>query len=84
MPANRRDNEAPNMLVRRISIEFNWWRSDNNEINEDHNEDLIEDAEDRITLMMRDGYGEGELHTSIHTEEGEIEYTGYWKSEITA
>ena len=69
------------MLVRKITIEFNWWRSDNETIDEEHTETLIEDAEDRILPMMRDGFGEGELATNIHTEGEDIEYKGYWKTD---
>ena len=68
-------------------INFRWNCNEGIDIPEEHLEALKEDALDRINTMMKEGYNQGELHTSVRfgkdvvPEEDEDEgltYSGWW------
>lgn len=65
-----------------------WWKCDKGiDIPETHKEALKEDAESRVFEMLKKGYFQGELCTSVRygkdivPEEDEdegLEYSGWW------
>lgn len=66
-------------LERIKTITYRWWREAGG-ILPAHVEELDEAANDRIADQMRDGYGRGELCTTLRAGNGkDIEYTGYWE-----
>ena len=77
-------------MNRQITISY-WWKCDSGiEIPEEHMEALEEDAYDRIFKMIKEGYVEGILSTSIRfgkeevpeeDEDDGIEYSGGWSIE---
>jgi len=75
-----------------FTIKINYhWRSDSGiDIPKKHKEALEEDAHDRIFEMLKEGYVQGELNTSVRygkdivPEEDEadgLEYSGWWSTE---
>ena len=70
-------------MKKEIIITYEWWNDDRTEIPVKHHEPLEEDAEERISAMVAEGYTSGELHTAIETphKSGGIvnyDYTGWW------
>lgn len=69
-------------LKRKITIEFEWWRTDGEDIHEDHIEALEESAWDRVVEMAEDGYTSGELNDVIRVSddgpEDGVRYRGMW------
>lgn len=65
-----------------VKIEYNWHRSDNQPIKQEHIKALEESANDRIFEQINEGYTSGELHNNVRMtdEDGEdgIEYSGWW------
>ena len=71
----------------KITINYHWTCDSGIEIPEAHNQALKEDAEDRIFQMIKEGYWQGELSTSVRygkdivpeeDEEDGLEYSGWW------
>lgn len=74
----------------KIEIDYYWKCDSGIEISEQHKEELKEDAEKRIFEMMKEGYHQGELHTSIRfgkeiVEQEDAEdvlmYSGWWSAQ---
>lgn len=70
-----------------LEIKYNWSCNQEIEIPQKHEEALKEDAESRIFDMIKRGYHEGELSTSIQygkeivpeeDEEDGLTYSGRW------
>ena len=71
----------------KIEIMYRWICDDFPTIPEKHKEALKEDAENRIFEMIKEGYHQGELSTSVrfgqdiveeeHKEDG-LNYSGWW------
>lgn len=69
------------------TIKYHWTCDDIEKIPEKHKEALTEDAEERIFKMIKEGYNQGELNTSVRfgkevvpeedKEEG-LNYSGWW------
>jgi len=75
-------------MENQLNIVYNWKCDQGIEIPEKHKEAIIEDAEARIFEMIRDGYHEGELFTSVRfgkdvvpeeDEDDGLTYSGWWK-----
>jgi hypothetical protein len=73
-----------------ISINYNWTCNQGIEIPEGHKEALEEDAQDRIFQMIKEGYYQGELNTSVRfgrevvpaeDEDEGLSYSGWWSIE---
>ena len=66
-------------MKRQIKINYNLWMADDSKkkIPMGHQECLEKDALGYILGQLRQGFTEGQLFDRV----GEIEYTGYWKSE---
>jgi len=71
-----------------LNIEYYWTADSGIETPEKHKEALKEDAEERISKIIQEGYIEGELVTTVRfgkdivPEEDEkegISYSGWWK-----
>lgn len=70
-----------------INIEYYWKCDAGIEIPEKHKEALEEDAESRIFDMIKEGYFQGELNTSVRygkdevpeeDEDDGLSYSGWW------
>jgi hypothetical protein len=75
-----------------IKINYNWKCDAGIEIPEKHKEALKEDAESRIFEMIKEGYYQGELNTSVRygkdiveeeDEEDGLNYSGWWSVQKT-
>ena len=71
----------------KMTIEYNWTCDDGIDIPKKHKEALEEDAQDRIFQMIKEGYNQGELNTSVRfgkdevpeeDEEDGLSYSGWW------
>lgn len=71
----------------KIGIDYHWTCDEGIEIPKGHNEALKEDAESRIFEMIKEGYYQGELSTSVRygkdvvpeeDEEDGLTYSGWW------
>lgn len=58
----------------KIELSYHWNYDQEVDIPENHKEPLKKDAEDRIFEMVKDGYYQGELNTSVD----ELTYSGWW------
>ena len=65
-------------MEQQITISYNW-SDEEGEFNEDHKEQLQDEAITRIAKMIKGGYVAGELNTYLYDGENEIHYTGYWE-----
>ena len=67
----------------KITINYEWKRIDNDEIDSEHFEALEESALERIFDQMQDDMTNGNLHDAIPAVDGdpgdEIEYAGWWQ-----
>lgn len=74
--------EKRTSIERKVTISYNWSRTDDKEIPTEHLEALEESAMERVVEMMDEGYTSGELHDTVrmNDEDGEdgIEYSGHW------
>lgn len=79
-------------IRRKVNISYNWTIDNGTSIPERHIEALEEDAMERITYMMKEGYTSGELCTSVRygkdevpeeDEEEGLNYSGWWHIEKT-
>ncbi len=64
---------------------FNWKRNDGEDIPEDHIEWLYEEAAERISEMVKQGYVAGELSTTLCVDDyngKEASYSGWWKNRV--
>jgi hypothetical protein len=70
-----------------IHIDYHWNTDSGIDIPEAHKEALEEDAEERIFQMLKEGYNQGELCTTVRfgkdvvpeeDEEDGLEYSGWW------
>lgn len=75
------------MMEEKIIIDYYWKCDTGIEIPEKHKEALKEDAESRIFEMIKEGYYQGELITSVRygkdivpeeDEENGLSYSGWW------
>ena len=69
-------------MKRVITINYSW-RGD---VPQRHVESLEEDALERITKMLKQGYSSGELNTMVLLSEDDgdgVEYRGWWESKTT-
>ena len=71
----------------KLNIDYHWTCDEGIDIPEKHNEALQEDAEARIFEMIKEGYFQGELCTSIRygkdevpeeDEDDGLTYSGWW------
>lgn len=71
-----------NHMKRKLVIEYNWRRSDGQDIPEKHIEALEESAWHRVVEMAEGGYTSGELNGSIRVSDGDpedgVHYRGHW------
>jgi len=74
-------------MKQQITIEYYWTCDEGIKIPEKHREALEEDANDRIFEMIKEGYYQGELCTSVRygkdivpeeEEEEGLTYSGWW------
>jgi hypothetical protein len=74
-------------MTKEIVINYNWKCNEGVEVPEKHVEALEEDAQDRIFEMIKKGYYQGELHTSVRfgkevvpeeNEDDGLTYSGWW------
>lgn len=74
-------------MEQKLIINYHWVCDEGIDIPEKHKDALKEDAEDRIFEMIKQGYYQGELNTSVRygknivTEEDEedgLTYSGWW------
>lgn len=70
-----------------LDINYHWTCDQGIEMPEKHHEALKEDAEDRIFEMIKQGYYQGELFTSVRygkdvvpeeDQEAGLTYSGWW------
>jgi len=71
----------------KIIINYHWWCDAEIETPEQHKKVLKEDAEDFIFQVIKEGYNQGELCTSVRfgkdvvpeeDEENGLTYSGWW------
>lgn len=63
----------------RVIIDYHFKRDDGKDIPTEHVPQLEKDAMERIHEMMKEGYVQGELFTTVITEDDkEVEYSGWW------
>lgn len=71
----------------KFKIEYHWTCDGGFEIPEAHKEPLQDDAETRIFEMIKEGYHQGELCTSVRygkdivpeeDEDDGLQYSGWW------
>ena len=74
-------------MKRKIEINYNWKCDQEIEIPEHHKETLEEEAKNRIFEMIKEGYDQGELNTTVRygkdvvseeDEEDGLTYSGWW------
>ena len=74
-------------MRRKITIDYHWTCDDVGDIPKKHLEALEEDAEERISEMLKEGYLMGELHTYVRygkdivpeeNEDDGLSYSGWW------
>lgn len=79
-------------MEKQIIIDYHWRCDQGIPIPRKHEEALKEDAEDLIFKMIKEGYYQGELSTSVRygkdvvAEEDEMDgltYSGWWKIKRT-
>jgi len=62
-------------MKKKVIITFEWWDENGCDFSQ-YNEQLEEEAMDRIIHMMKDGYTSGELNSYL--AEDCIELSGFW------
>tara|TARA_R110000772_G_scaffold1460_4_gene5007 strand:- start:746 stop:997 length:252 start_codon:yes stop_codon:yes gene_type:complete len=75
-----------------LYIKYDWSCDSGIEIPEAHKEALKEDAEERIHEMIKAGFNQGELHTSVRygkkivpeeDKEDGLTYSGWWNYSLS-
>lgn len=75
-------------MKKQIIIDYHWCCDQGIPTPRKHEEALTEDAEDRIFDMIKEGYYEGELSTSVRygkeivpeeDEQNGLSYSGWWR-----
>ena len=69
-------------MERKITLEYNWYRDDAEDVKPEHIEALEESADSRIREMMAEGYTSGELLDDVRMSDADgedgISYSGWW------
>jgi hypothetical protein len=76
-PAKKVENvsKAQAQIERRKTITYRWWCDGRKKIKPEYIPTLEETADERIAVMMVQGFTSGELIANI----GGKEYTGWWE-----
>lgn len=66
-----------------MNISIEWWKAeDGSTPKEDHKNELIENALERVPAMILEGYSLGELLDNLCTSNADpnegVDYRGYW------
>lgn len=76
----------PTKLERSYTVNFRWWRDDNQPIRDLHVEALEEKAWERIGQQIPEGYTCGELIDHVHCDDQDPEdgqtYHGWWELKV--
>lgn len=73
----RDDDAPPNMLTRRKTITYRWWRDDNGDIEHTAVEFLDQIADGIIGDMLSKGFTSGEMNAT--PTDSSTYYRGYWE-----
>lgn len=74
-------------MNKKLTIHYKWECNEGIDIPKEHEEALEEDAVNRVFEMMKDGYYNGELHSSVRfgkdivpdeDESDGLTYSGWW------
>ncbi len=72
----------PNQIETRRSLLLRWWRADKQPIPPEHVEALQETAWERLSVLLPQGYVEGELSDHVHMLDDDpldgVAYSGWW------
>lgn len=78
----RHNKKTMKKIERSKTITYRWWRDGENEIKPEHVEALEKAAEERIRVMLGEGFTSGELRDNVHMTDDDPEdgvvYTGWW------